>query len=190
MTLSTGSIATPEICANGKDDDQNGLTDCQDAACKNDASCVGSQCIPDVNAGHAGGRRPDAHGAARTWRSATDDYQSTCSAGMPGGDIAIAFTLAEAAGLEVEFQQSGRSIFALYRMPGPGLACDADQLSCAFEDEAANAVAFVGLSAGRYVFIVKAQSGRGRDDQPAAVGVQRHAASRSAATGSTTTPTG
>jgi hypothetical protein len=45
-------------------------------------------------------------------------------------------------------------------MPGPGLACDADQRSCAFEDEAANAVAFVGLAAGRYVFIVKAQNGR------------------------------
>ena len=33
------------------DDDGNGLTDCQDAACKNDASCVGSECNPDVNLG-------------------------------------------------------------------------------------------------------------------------------------------
>ena len=27
------------------------------------------------------------------------------------------------------------SIFALYRMPAPGLACDANQISCAFEDD-------------------------------------------------------
>ncbi len=157
VTLSTGSSTTPEICANGKDDDLNGFIDCQDTACKTHASCIGSQCSPEFPLGTL-----VVDGAAKTaaanLRTATDDYQSTCSAGVAGGDTAISFTLAEAAGLEVQFQQTGRSIFALYRMPGPGLACDADQLSCAFEDEAANAVAFVGLSAGRYVFIVKAQS--------------------------------
>jgi hypothetical protein len=157
VALSTGSITTPEICANGKDDDGNGLTDCQDAACQSDASCIGNQCNPDINVGTLVVDGP-AKSVQTNLKSATDDYQSTCSAGMPGGDTAISFTLAEAAGLEVEFQQSGRSIFGLYRMPGPGLACDADQRSCAFEDEAANAVAFVGLPAGRYVFIVKAQS--------------------------------
>jgi hypothetical protein len=159
VTLSTGTIATPEICANGKDDDQNGLTDCQDAVCKNDASCVGSECTPDVALGTLVVDGPTRVVGANL-AGASSDYQSTCSAGMPGGDIAIGFTLAETAGLQVEFQQSGRSIFALYRMPGPGLTCDADQRSCAFEDEAANAVAFVQLSAGRYVFIVKAQNGR------------------------------
>jgi len=159
VTLSTGTVATPEICANGKDDDQNGLTDCQDAVCRNDASCVGSQCNPDLNVGTLIVDGP-ARAVTANLTTASNDYQSTCSAGMPGGDVAIGLTLAEAAGLQVEFQQSGRSIFALYRMPGPGLACDADQRSCAFEDEAANAVAFVNLPAGRYVFIVKAQNGR------------------------------
>jgi len=157
VTLSTGSITTPEICANGRDDDGNGLTDCQDAACKNDPSCVGSECIPDLNLGTLVVDGPS-KAATANLRTANDDYQSTCSAGVAGGDVAIAFTLAESAGLEIQFSQSGRSIFALYRMPAPGLACDADQRSCAFEDEASNAVAFVGLSAGRYIFIVKAQS--------------------------------
>jgi hypothetical protein len=159
VTLSTGSVAMPEICANGIDDDKNGLTDCQDAACKNDASCVGSQCNPDINVGTLVVDGP-ARSVSSNLANQTSDYQSTCSAGMPGGDVAIGFTLAEAAGFQVEFNQSGRSIFALYRMPGPGLACDADQRSCAFEDEAANAVAFLQLAAGRYVFIVKAQNGR------------------------------
>ncbi|HMF39818.1 MAG TPA: hypothetical protein VKQ32_03935, partial [Polyangia bacterium] len=158
VTLSTGTV-TPEICANGKDDDGNGLIDCQDLACKNDKSCVGSECAPDLDIGTlvVGGMVKNVQTNTRT---ATDDFQSTCSAGMPGGDIAIAFTLAETAGLEVQYQQaqSARSIFALYQFPAPGLACDADQLSCAFEDDSANAVAFVSLPAGRYVFIVKAQS--------------------------------
>ena len=157
VTLSTGAIGTNEICANGRDDDQNGLTDCQDAACKNDPTCVGSECVPDVALGTLVVNGPT-RGATANLRNATDDYQSTCSAGVPGGDIAISFSLAEAAGLEVQFNQSGRSIFALYRMPAPGLACDADQIACAFEDESSNAIAFVNLSAGQYVFIVKAQS--------------------------------
>jgi hypothetical protein len=160
VTLSTGSIATPEICANGKDDDQNGFTDCADTACKNHTSCVGSQCNPDVALGTL-----VVDGAARTVNNVNlanqaSDYQSTCSAGQPGGDVSFSFTLAESAGLEVRFSQTGRSIFALYRMPAPGLACDASQISCAFEDEIANRVAFVNLSAGRYVFIVKAQAGQ------------------------------
>jgi hypothetical protein len=121
--------------------------------------CAGSECVPDVNIGTL-----VVNGAARTvsanLATESDTYQSTCSAGQPGGDIAIALTLAEAAGLEVQFTQTGRSIFSLFRMPGPGLACDADQRSCAFEDQSSNSVAFVNLSAGRYVFIVKAQPGR------------------------------
>jgi hypothetical protein len=158
VTLSTGSIATPEICANGRDDDMNGFTDCADNACKNHVSCVGSQCNPDVQLGTL-----VVDGAARTQnnvnlRNQASDYQSTCSAGTTGGDVSFSFTLAEAAGLEVQFNQTGRSIFALYKMPAPGLACDANQESCAFQDASANSVAFVGLSAGRYVFIVKAQS--------------------------------
>ena len=128
VTLSTGSVATPEICANGRDDDGNGLIDCQDAACSNHASCIGSQCVPDFNIGTLVVDGP-ARSATVDTRTAADDYQSTCSAGVAGGDIAIEFTLAETAGLEVEFQQTGRSIFALYRMPPPGLACDADQVA-------------------------------------------------------------
>src|SRR5262249_6785661 len=144
-----------------KDDDGNGLTDCQDLACKNDKSCVGSECTPDLDIGTlvVGGL---VRSVQTNTGNATDDTRSTCSAGMPGGDIAIAFTLAEPAGLEVQYQQaqSARSIFALYRFPAPGLACDADQLSCAFEGDSSNAVAFLSLPAGRYVFTVKAENGQ------------------------------
>jgi hypothetical protein len=51
VTLSTGVVTTPEICNNGIDDDGNGLTDCQDAACAQDPACVGHECVPDVKLG-------------------------------------------------------------------------------------------------------------------------------------------
>ena len=157
VTLSTGSVVTPEICANGKDDDGNGLFDCQDAACSNHASCIGTQCVPDLNVGTLVVNGP-ARSVTVDTRTATDDYSPTCAAGVPGGDTAIEFTLAETAGLEVEFQQTGRSLFSVFRFPAPGLACDADQVRCSYQDDARNAVAFLSLPAGRYVFIVKAQS--------------------------------
>ena len=115
---------------------------------------------PRRQPGHAGGRRPERTVArepgGREQRLPVRPARPACRAATSRSRS----RWPRRPGLEVEFQQSGRSIFALYRMPGPGLACDADQRSCAFEDEAANAVAFVSLSAGRYLFIVKAQSGR------------------------------
>lgn len=157
VTLSTGSVVTPEICANGRDDDGNGLTDCQDAACSTHASCIANQCVPDLNVGTLVVDGP-ARSVTVDTRTATDDYSPTCAGGVAGGDIAIEFTLAETAGLEVEFQQTGRSLFSVFRFPAPGLACDANQVRCSYQDDARNAVAFLSLSAGRYVFIVKAQS--------------------------------
>jgi len=158
VTLSTGNVGVPEVCANGRDDDGNGLTDCQDAACVRDPSCVGSECMPDVNVGTLVVDGP-AQTQSVDLRTTPSRYKSTCSSKVPGGDRAIAFTLAEPAGLLVEYVQStgSRSIFALYSMPAPGLACDADQIACAFEDVGMNSVAFPGLSPGRYVFVVKAQ---------------------------------
>src|SRR5665213_2371037 len=51
VTLSTGSVTTPEICNNGIDDDGNGLIDCADSACFSSTFCVGYECVPDVNLG-------------------------------------------------------------------------------------------------------------------------------------------
>ena len=156
VVLSTGTT-TPEICNNGIDDDGNGLIDCQDAACFSSPFCVGSECVPDRDLGTL-----VVNGASHTTTAnlanATDRYHPTCAGNIPGGDVAIAFTLAEPAGLEVDYNQTGRMIFSLFSFPAPGLACDADQLSCAFEDMPANSVAFPGLPAGRYVFIAKAES--------------------------------
>jgi hypothetical protein len=156
VVLSTGT-STPEICNNGIDDDGNGLVDCADAACLKDPSCVGSECVPDRDLGTlvVGGASKS---TSVNLANATDRYHPSCAGKVPAGDVAIAFTLAEPAGLEVDYNQTGKMIFSLFSMPAPGLACDADQLSCAFEDIPANSVAFPGLPAGRYVFIAKAES--------------------------------
>ena len=47
LTFSTGIMSMPEQCANGVDDDGNGLIDCQDLACVAAANCAAVECTPD-----------------------------------------------------------------------------------------------------------------------------------------------
>jgi hypothetical protein len=157
VTLSTGKPNTREICANGIDDDGNGLIDCADLACLTDPSCASSECMPDTALGALVIDAP-AKVVRVDLTRAPDRYRPTCAAMVPGGDTAISFTLPEAGGIQVSYQQTGHSIFALFRDPGPGLACDSDQIACAFEEQTANAVAFTEQPAGRYILIVKAVS--------------------------------
>jgi hypothetical protein len=157
VTLSTGSGTISEICNNGIDDDGNGLTDCADAACLTSPFCVGSECVPDINLGAL------VVGAAPRQVStnlSTDPsrYRPTCSGTVPGGDEAIEFTLAEPAGVEVDYQEAGSSVLSIFQMPTQGLACDSDQLTCTLETDSANEVAFTGFGAGNYLLIVKAAS--------------------------------
>jgi len=158
VTLSTGTVSTPEICNNGIDDDGNGLTDCADAACAKDPACVGHECIPDVNLGTlvvgATPREVDTNLAKDPSR-----YRPSCAGISTGGDEAIEFTLAEAAGVEVDSQQAGSSVLSMFPMPAMGLACDAgEQLSCTPEDQSLSTVAFTTFGAGTYLLIVKASS--------------------------------
>jgi hypothetical protein len=155
VTLSTGVPGTPEICANGKDDDGNGLTDCQDAVCVGDPSCVGSECAPDLNIGALVPNGPSKQVTVNLATSA-DRYRPTCGGTNAGGDQVIALTIPAPAGLYVRFQQTGRSVFSLFGMPPRGLACDADQLSCLTEEVSSGGIAWINLAPGRYLLIVKA----------------------------------
>jgi hypothetical protein len=157
VVLSTGSATKMEICGNGIDDDGNGLTDCQDLACANDPSCANSECKPDINLGTLVVDAP-AKPASADLTVAADRYRPTCAGNVPGGDVAVAFTLPQAAGIEVAFQQTGHSIFALFNAPAPGEACDAHQVACTFEDFRSSAIAYSEASAGNYILIVKATS--------------------------------
>jgi hypothetical protein len=158
VTLSTGTISTPEMCANGKDDDGNGLVDCQDAACKTAPNCAALECKPDGTLGALVVGAPAKNVRVDLTR-APNRYKPFCAGNMPsGGDAALAFTLPEAGGIEVSFSQSGRSIFALYKQPDPGFACDDGDahLACSFEDDRSGAVAFSEQPAGKYILIFKA----------------------------------
>ena len=157
VTLSTGTT-TPEICDNGIDDDGNGLIDCQDLACVNAPNCITVECKPDVTLGALVLGAP-----AQSVRLVLDPmenrYKPTCAGSGPdsdGGDAAVALTLPEAGGIEVAFNQTGHTIFSLYRQPDPGLACDEDQLTCDFEDDQSGAVALTDEPAGKYILIFKA----------------------------------
>jgi hypothetical protein len=157
VVLSTGTPGRMEICGNGIDDDGNGLVDCADLACLNDPTCANSECKPDVSLGALVIDAP-AKVVKVDLTTTPDRYRPTCSANVPGGDTAIAFTLPEAGGVEVGYQQTGGTIFSLFQAPGPGLNCDANQIACAFEEQRANAVAFTEQPAGNYILIVKAIS--------------------------------
>ena len=157
VTLSTGSATTPEICNNGIDDDGNGLIDCADAACLKSPFCVGSECVPDITLGAlVVGAAPKE--VKTNLSTDSSRYRPTCSGNVPGGDEAIEFTLAQPAGVEVNYQESGSSVLSIFRMPTLGLACDSDQLTCTFVSDSASAVAFTGLGAGNYLLIAKAAS--------------------------------
>jgi hypothetical protein len=160
VVLSTGTVTTPEICANGKDDDGNGLVDCQDAACRDAASCANVECKPDAALGALVIGAP-AKNVSVDLRKAPDRYSNiTCAAKAPGRDAAVSFTLTAAGGVEVAFSQTpatSRTIFSLSRQPDPGFACDDGQAmgNCAFEDNRTGAVAFANLSAGKYILIFR-----------------------------------
>ena len=49
VTLSTGKPGTPEVCANGIDDDLDGAIDCADLDCGAATTC--NLCVPDINVG-------------------------------------------------------------------------------------------------------------------------------------------
>src|SRR5262249_3392722 len=121
VRLSTGSSQTMEICNNGVDDDKNGLTDCQDSACVGSPLCAGSECTPDSNVGAL------VIGAAAkqvmvSTVMAPNRYLVSCAGMSAGGDRTIAFTLAEAGGIDVAYTQTGDHAFAVYKMPPVGQA--------------------------------------------------------------------
>jgi hypothetical protein len=157
VTLSTGSAQVPEICNNGKDDDGNGLIDCQDLACKTDPACTNSECVPDVV---VGALVVDGPAKSVTVDTGTDTnrFHPTCSGTSTGGDRTVSVTLAEAGGILVDYTQQGQHDFALFNLPAAGQACDASQIDCDLETRGSSSFAITNMAAGNYLFIIKASS--------------------------------
>ncbi len=156
VTLSTSPSSKVEICDNGVDDDGNGLTDCADLACKNDPSCVTEECNPDINLGTLVVGGPSHHANFDTHSSSNRNHP-TCAGTSTGDDEVVEVTLAQTAGILVQWTQTGDHVITVFKMPGPGQACDAIQQSCYYPGGASGGqVAFSPRSPGSYLLIFKA----------------------------------
>ena len=155
VTISTGAAKTPEICNNGIDDDGNGLIDCQDPACFNDPNCVNNECKPDINVGTLVVDGPPVAVTFDTHNS-ENRYHPTCAGNSTGKDEVVEFSLAETAGILVQWTQNGDHVFGLFIAPPAGLACDSFQTSCYYPGGApGGSVAWAARSPGTYLFIFK-----------------------------------
>ena len=85
-------------------------------------------------------------------------YHPICAGTSTGGDHTVAFTLVEAGGVAVVFNQSGDHTFALYKMPPAGSACDAQPLPCFSPSTQSGAFALSDRAPGRYILTTKALS--------------------------------
>lgn len=155
VTLSTGCPKN-EICDNGIDDNCNGLVDCADPQCVNAPNCVNQECKWDFNVGALVVGAP---GKMVGFDTHTADVENnvTCEAATGGKDVVVRFTLAEDAGILMQWDQTGDHVFGLMRTPAPGSPCDASQLSC-FDPSArmGGQVAWSNKPAGDYLMIFKA----------------------------------
>lgn len=159
VTLSTGSGPAVEDCDNGADDDGNGLVDCADMACRQDANCAGTLCVPDLNLGSLIVDDPTPKVAHFDTAASSNRYHPTCAGSSTGNDYVVRFTLKETAQILVHWSQTGDHVFGLFTAPPPGQPCDAYQTSCYYPGGwSGGAVAWQARPPGDYLFILKSLS--------------------------------
>jgi hypothetical protein len=154
-TLSTPPAKMPEICNNGIDDDGNGLIDCADPACFNDPSCTSKECKPDGNVGTLVVNAAPKDASFDT--GALGSRYSLSCAGGGGADYALEFSLAETAGVLMQWDQTGDHVIEMYQLPPNGSPCDAIPLGCYDPSgRQMDLVAWGELPPGSYLFIWQA----------------------------------
>jgi uncharacterized protein (DUF2141 family) len=159
VELSTGKSNKPvEICDNGIDDDGNGLIDCADFACVNAPNCVAAECKPDLNLGALVVGAAPVVADFNTSSMGSNRFHPTCAGTSDANDYVVEFTLAETAGVLVNWTQAqgANHVISIFHMPPPGQACDASQVSCFYPGgDSGGEVAFSPKPPGTYVFIFK-----------------------------------
>ncbi|HZU81986.1 MAG TPA: hypothetical protein VE987_03670 [Polyangiaceae bacterium] len=148
-----GACGAVEICNNGVDDNCNGLIDCADPECFASPLCATSECHPDDNVGTIVVGQPG-QTVSFTTQGAPSSYVVNC--GGSGGNVAVEFTLAQAAGIGLDWTQSGDHLVGLFKMPPAGQACDAQPLDCLDPGGNSPQIAWGEYPAGSYLFIFKA----------------------------------
>jgi hypothetical protein len=145
-----------EICNNGVDDDMNGLIDCKDPACFNDPSCANQECNPNENLGTLIVNAP---GKSTSFMTNANSAKYHISCGGTGGDYAVQFSLAQTAGIGMDFGQTGDHLIGLFKKPQPGQNCDALQTDCSDPGKLRNiSYAWGAYGPGDYIFIFKANA--------------------------------
>ena len=155
ITLSSGTVFTPEVCNNGVDDDGDLAVDCADLDCTLSAACASQVCKYDVNLGSLVVGGP-AKSVTVDTTNGGDDMDATCAAGG-GGDRVIRFALPASAGVAVTVYQEGWHALGLHADKGPGTTCMASAGSCLDSNQSPGFVlSYDSMEKGVYYYVVDA----------------------------------
>jgi hypothetical protein len=113
-----------EICDNGIDDDNNGLTDCKDPACFTSPLCQKFTCKPDRQLGLLPLDGTPTSTTVQTSGNG-DNFRNSCSSQTGGQDADVDFTLPARTNLKIEWAQVGNHTFELYPNVNDSASCDA-----------------------------------------------------------------
>jgi hypothetical protein len=133
-TISAYANRPVEICHNGIDDDNNGLTDCADPACIGVQGCSAPYCMPNVNLGNMGvGDQQTVN--LNVQSNGVAGLKASCAKGggkamvvqlsVPNGGTSGGF------GMGFDCTQTGDQVLALDQAGGPRDVCDINELVCA-----------------------------------------------------------
>lgn len=147
----------PELCANGIDDDGDGLIDCLDPDCVGVVGCPGPLCVPDFKTGPLAVGSPPVTFQIDT-TSANNDQTVPCALGG-GKDEVVGIELTAVSGLRVTCQQfGGDQVLGLFAAGAPRDPCDMTPINCADPKTGSLGCDFIfpNLQPGKYYLVVEA----------------------------------
>ncbi|MCB9557585.1 MAG: hypothetical protein H6707_15865 [Deltaproteobacteria bacterium] len=156
VRFSARSNRGPELCANGVDDDGDGLTDCKDPDCVGVIGCPGPVCTPDHRLGTL---VPNAPGKRLTVDTRTNNNSQTVSCAQGGGrDVVVELSLSDVSGLAINCSQTGDHVIGLFVAGAPRDPCDKTQTNCADLKTGPLGCNFIfpNLQPGKYYLVAEA----------------------------------
>ncbi len=144
-------------CGDGVDNDFNGLIDCDEDICAEDAACMGETCDTAIPLDEGLGWGADDDGLVVSVEGDTtlksDDYDFECDGdGTAGKDLAYTFTLTEPMGVELTYDFTDSGEWEQFFL---ATACDVDGvLACAHTTGEPATILAGEIEAGTYYVIV------------------------------------
>jgi len=146
----------PELCADGVDNDGDGLVDCLDPDCFTFPTCPGPPCQPDFAVAPLPPNGPLTSLTVDTTKGSTGAILP-CALGGGKAQV-IELTLTEVSGLAIACDDTGDHVFGLFAPVQPRDACDQHLVNCADPKIGALGCNFImpNLQPGTYYLIVQA----------------------------------